>query len=264
MRMSKEMVKPLLKEMKEVVAKERKRGKQDNTPYVIVLKKDGFHLAVEGDTKPLLNNLETGSYIDDVRETKQINNLTYFTAAFPSEFLSHLESRGLLGDGELKSACVKLHKKFSDLDDLLTSIESMDISSVGSDLKDYQIKYALKLTNYYKCEFSTTTYTFNPLFKRLYAKLFKESGISGILYELENNSNFNHEISDLLDQHKQKQGVNYLFNYCKKMGKVLDVPDLKVAKSLLIHIEHLIYELYDVKFTIEEAAKARSKYMSEL
>lgn len=264
MRISKEMTKPLLKEIKEVVSKERKRGKQDNTPYVIVLKKDGFHLALRGDTKPLLNDLETGAFVDDVREARHMGSLTYYTAAFPGEFLSYLEGKGLLGDGELKSSCVKLHKKFSELDELLKSIESLDISSVGSDLKDYQIKYALKLTNYYKCDFSTTTYTFNPLFKRLYAKLFKELGIAGILFELENNANFNHEISDLLEQHKQKQGVNYLFNYCKKMGKALDVSDLKVAKSLLIHIEHLLYELYPVKFSIEEAAKARAKYMSEL
>lgn len=262
--MSKESTKPLLKEIKEVVAKEIKSGKRDYNRYVIVLKKDGFHLSLGGTTKPLLNDLETGGFIDDVREARQINNLTYYTAEFPDKFLSYLESRGLLGDDELKSTCVKLHKKFSELDELLTSIDSLDISSVGSDLKDYQINYALKLTNYYKCDFSTTTYTFSPLFKRLYAKLFKESGISGIFAELENNADFKHEISDLLEQHKQKKGVNYLFNYCKKMGKVLDVSDLKVAKSLLIKLEHLIYELYSVKFTIEETAKARAKYISQL
>lgn len=262
MRMSKEMVKPLLKEMKEVVAKERKSGKQDTKPYVIVLKKDGFHLEVEGSTKPLLNRLETGNFLDDAREAKQINNLTYFTAAFPGDFLRYLESHDLMGDGELKSLCVNLHKKLGELDKLLKSLDSFDISPVGSDLKDHQIKYARKLTNYYKCDFNTTTNTFEPLFKKFFIKLYKKHGLDNLLYELENASKISHELSDLLKHHKG--GVNYLFNYCKEQGNAIDLADAQVAKHLLRGLDYLSGELYYVRFAIEEAAKARAKYISEL
>jgi hypothetical protein len=260
--MSKEKVKPLLKEMKDIVSKERKSGKQDTTPYVIVLKKDGFHLEVEGATKPLLNRLETCNFLDDVREARQINNITYFTAAFPGNFLSYLARRGLLGDGELKALCVNLHKKLGELDELLKSIVSFDISPVGSDLKDYQIKYARKLTNYYKCDFNTTTYAFEPLFKKFFVKMYKKTGLDNLLYEFENTSKIDHEISDLLKHHKE--GVNYLFNYCKEQGKSIDLADSEVAKYLLRSLEYLSGELYFVKFAIEDAAKARAKYMSEL
>ena len=262
MRMSKEMTKPLLKEIKAVVSKERKSGKQDNTPYVIVLKKDGFHLALLGDTKPLLNDLETGAFIDDVREARHMENLTYYTAAFPGEFLNYLEGKGLLGDGDLKALCVKLNEQFRIMDDLLNKLGKLDISSVGTDLTPDQIRYALKLTNYFKCDFSTTTYTFNPLFNRSLSKIFKDTGLDDILYELENNSKVSHEVSDLLKQHSK--GVNYLFTYCKKMAVVRNTSGVSVAKKLLTDVEYLSNELYYLEKGISEAAKARANFVSKL
>lgn len=106
MKITKDMAKILLQEIKVVVRKHRATKLQNLPSYVIMDHVTGLHLVLESKLegrKPFLDHYYATSYIQQTLSALEKGVLTEYTEQFPNRVLSDLEKAGKLGD--IKADC---------------------------------------------------------------------------------------------------------------------------------------------------------------
>lgn len=253
MKFTKELIKGLLKEMKEVV-KENK-----SLDYVIVVtEKGGLHLEVFKNQHCLLDKEGTAKFLSDVRKAKRMGYLTSYSESFPRVFLNYLDVHGKKDYFYLKSYCISLHEKLSEIDKMLTKLLKYNISPIGINLDEEKMNQIDIICQLFKVQFNKDTKEFHHLnYKYLSSEnLSKEVILAGV----EKNLNLDNKVSLLLS--RLSSGVPFLiltFNLAEDLNGI-DAP--KLAKGFIKQSDTILEELKNVNEVMKRITKARSALLA--
>ena len=249
MKFTKELLKGLLKEMKEVV-KENK-----SLDYVIVVPaKGGLHLEVFKNQQCLVDKEGTARFLSDVRKAKRMGYLTSYSESFPRVFLIYLDVYGKNDYFYLKNYCISLHAKLSEIDKTLTKLLKYNINPIGLNLDEETMNQIDSICQVFKVHFNKDKKEFHHLnYKYLRSEnLSKETLLNG----LEKNLLLDNKVSLLLS--RLSSGVPFLiltFNLAEDLN---GIDATKLAKGFIKQSDTILEELKNVNEILVRISNARS------
>lgn len=249
MRITKEIVKGLLREMKQVV----KEGK--DLEYVIVLPvRGGLHLEVFKNQKCLVDKNDTEKFLTQLKFAKQNGNLTRFTEEFPSLFMNYLDVNLKNTYDDKKAKAVTLYGKLSEIDKVLKRLAKTDIRPVYIELDKVALKRVDFLCGMYNLRFNEETKTFYHPDRKYWDSLYPTK--EEMLINIESYLSLDDKIS-LLSRNLDK-GVPYLVLTFNSLESMHGTSALKLANSFIEKADFILEELYYVTDVMNRISKARS------
>lgn len=249
MRITKEIVKGLLREMKQVV----KEGK--DLEYVIVLPvRGGLHLEVFNNQKCLVDKNDTEKFLTQLKFAKKNGNLTRFTEEFPNLFMNYLDVNLKNTYDDKKAKAVTLYGKLSEIDRVLKRLSKTDIRPIYIELDEVALKRVDFLCGMYNLRFNEETKTFYHPDRKYWESL--EPSKEEILRNIESYLSLDDKIS-LLSRNLDK-GVPYLVLTFNSLESMHGTSALKLANSFIEKADFILEELYYVTEVMNRLSKARS------
>lgn len=250
MKITHELIKVLLKDMKKVVAE----NKGTEFDYVIILNNSGLKLAKNKNQHCLLNVNETGRYLRQLKYAKENGQLTGYSMSFPRVFMRHLEVENK-NPNALKEECVKLHKNLVKINKELKTIASFDTRPIKIVLDDDAKKRInlIQSRNVVKFDEEKNVFTRNNFTYWESLNPTKAEMLSGI----EKYLSLDDKIS-LLYANIEK-GVLFLEMTAQVSGKMNGENAVKVAKDFNERAEDILEEFYYVLRGITKIARARKE-----
>lgn len=249
MRITKEIVKGLLREMKQVV----KEGK--DLEYVIVLPvRGGLHLEVFKNQKCLVDKNDTEKFLTQLKLAKQNGNLTRFTEEFPSLFMNYLDVNLKNTFDDKKAIAITLQGNLVEIDKVLKRLIKNNILPVDIELDKDALKRVDFLCGMYNLRFNEETKTFYHPDRKYWDSL--EPSKEEILRNIESYLSLDDKIS-LLSRNLDK-GVPYLVLTFNSLESMNGTSALKVARGFIEKAGYILDELYYVTDVMNRIAKARS------
>lgn len=250
MKITQELIKGLLKDMKKVVAE----NKGTEFDYVITLNNRGLKLVKNKNQHCLLNVNETGSYLRQLKYAKEHGQLTGYSMSFPRVFMSHLEVENK-NPNAVKEECVKLHNNLVKINKELKTIASFDTRPIKINLDEDAKKRIRMIQSRNVVKFNEKTNVFSRDNFTYWESLnpTKAEMLAGI----EKYLSLDDKIS-LLYSNIEK-GVPFLEMTANVSGKMNGENAVKVAKDFNDRAEAILGEFYYVLSHITRIARARKE-----
>lgn len=253
MRITKEMAKELLKEMKTAISYNGYSLKD----YVIVLRNNELHLEILVDQTPLINVRDTRALLGDLETHKLRNTLTRYTELFPGAFLNFLESKGKHRIADVKSECEKFKKKLSIIDDLLNKIISYDLRPLTEDLEltDDVLDYIDLVCNEFNLQFNNRSRVFYSEDLHYLNSLSISKDKVKLLKSIERYLGKTPVIYDYYNS--RDKDVEVLASQINATSVLRRIPILAITNPLLTASGNIVEVLYRIDSVASRADKAR-------
>ena len=262
MRITKEMAKELLKEMKSAISYNGYSLKD----YVIVLRNNELHLEILGEQPPLITVRDTRALLGDLETHKLRNTLTRYTELFPGAFLNFLESQGKHRIADVKLECEKFKKKLSIIDDLLNKIISYDLIPLSEDLEltDELLDYIDLVCNEFNLQFNNRSRVFYSEDLHYLKSLSISDDKVKLLKNIERYLGKTPVIYDYYNS--RDRDVEVLVSQINATSVLRRIPILAITNPLLTasgNIVELLYRIDSVASRADKARKSVEQYVSK-
>jgi hypothetical protein len=176
MKITKEMTKPLLRDIKAVLEQEKNFikgiGEKDakgrtntilNIGYVVILRGSELRLAVEPDSKPLVSISDTLKLIRQVQLAKSLGTLTKYNEQFPSLVILLIDKGTVNYDPSVTTICKNINYNLTLLRNGILNLQAIYKNDrLGYYLTDEQLVFAKELANKHNCVYSDYRIAFSP------------------------------------------------------------------------------------------------------
>lgn len=255
MKITKDMTKVLLQEIKVVVRKHRATKLQNLPRYVIIDHVTGLHLVLESKLEgrtPFLAFEVANIYIKITLDALETGRLTEYTLQFPDMVLHDLARMNKLGD--IKVDCTNIDEYLRDI-----ARTSIRIDKYANDIamyKDLSKEEIDGLVTY--LESSETHIISKPYYMFIPSKSDSKDIIAALYGGLENrlslatNSRFSNYVIQLIEQPDVTESK--LIDFCNSLGRKLVVDPTEVSREIFIVIEKVLQRqnsvYYDLSYMI--------------
>lgn len=176
MKITKEMTKPLLRDIKAVLEQEKNfikgigekdtKGKPHtilNIGYVVILRGTELRLAVEPDSKPIVSIADTLKLIRQVQLFKSLGTLTMYNEQFPSIVINLINNTSVSSDPTVTNICNRINYNLTLLRNGLSNLQAIyKNDKLGNYLTDEQLIFAKELATKHNCVYSDYRLAFSP------------------------------------------------------------------------------------------------------